>query len=205
LTATARPVGSFGAEDVGAGLLDAFGAVDSVALAPTIAITQAPPPLSRNRRPTIQFTANRPVSFSCAIDGGAPQPCASPFTVPAALSDGQHGIAVSGVDLGGRTGTSPVASFSIDTKAPQTTIAKHPPKLIRTRHRKVRASFRFRANEAGVVFACKFDRELLRFCKPRVSRRLEAGRHTLEVRAEDAAGNVDRTPALFHFQVKRVG
>jgi hypothetical protein len=205
LADSALPVGSFGPDDVGAGLIDAYGAVDALALAPTIAITQAPPALSRNRRPTIQFTANRPVSFTCAIDGGPPQPCSSPFTVPAALSDGQHGIAVSGVDLGGRTGTSPVASFSIDTKPPQTTIAKHPRKLIRTRHRKTRVAFRFRSNETPVVFVCKFDRELLRFCKPRVSRRLEAGRHTLEVRAEDAAGNVDRTPALFHFQVKRVG
>lgn len=205
LTATAHPVGAYGVDDVGAGLIDAYGAVDALALPPTIAITQAPQPLSRNRRPTIQFTANRPVAFSCAVDGAAAQPCSSPYMVPAALGDGRHGIAVSGVDLGGRLGTSPVASFTIDTRAPRTRIAKHPPKLVRTHRRKVREVFRFRSNEAGAAFVCKVDRGLLRFCRSRISRRFEVGRHTVEVRAHDAAGNVDRSPAVFHFRVKRVG
>jgi hypothetical protein len=205
LAATAHPVGPFGVDDVGAGLIDAYGAVDALALPPTIAITQAPQPLSRNRRPTIQFTANRPVAFSCAVDGSAGQPCSSPYTVPAALGDGRHGIAVSGVDLGGRLGASPVASFTIDTRAPRTRIVKHPPKLVRTHRRKVREAFRFRSNEAGAAFVCKVDRGLLRFCGSRISRRFEVGRHTVEVRAHDAAGNVDRSPAIFHFRIKRVG
>jgi hypothetical protein len=205
LAATAHPVGTFGADDVGAGLIDAYGAVDALALPPTIAITQAPQPLSRNRRPTIQFSANRPVTFSCAVDGGAAQSCSSPYTVPAALADGRHGIAVSGVDLGGRPGVSPVASFTIDTRAPRTRIVKHPPKLVRTHRRKVREAFRFRSNEAGAAFVCKVDRGLLRFCGSRISRRFEVGRHTVEVRAHDAAGNIDRSPAVFHFRVKRVG
>jgi hypothetical protein len=206
LTATSRPVGSFGPDDVGAGLVDAYGAVNALALAPTITITQAPLPLSRNRKPTIQFTANRPVAFSCAVDGAAAQPCASPFTVPSNLGDGQHGIVVSGQDLGGRVATSPVASFAIDTKAPRTRIVKHPPHVLRVRKgKKARATFRFRSNEPGASFVCKFDRDLLRFCKPTVTRRLKPGRHTFEVRAADAAGNVDPTPIVFHFQVKRVG
>lgn len=203
LLATAHPVGAFGVDDVGAGLIDAYGAVDALALPPTIAITQAPAPLSRNRRPTVQFSANRPVSFTCAIDGAAAQPCSSPYTLPV-LSDGRHGLAVSGVDLGGRVGTSPVASFAIDTRAPRTTIAKHPPKLIRTHRRRVRESFRFRSSEAGSTFVCKVDRGLLRFCGSRISRRFAAGKHVVEVRASDAAGNLDRSPAVFRFRVKRV-
>jgi hypothetical protein len=205
LASTARPVGAFGPEAVGAGLIDADAAVAALALPPTITITKAPEPLSRNRRPAIEFTANRPVAFSCAVDGGAAQPCTSPFTVPAALRDGQHGIAVTGTDLAGRVGNSGTASFRIDTKAPQTFIAKHPPKLIRTRHRRVRASFRFRSSETGATFVCKVDRGLLRFCGRRFSRRFSAGKHTLVVKARDEAGNVDRSPAVFHFRVKRVG
>jgi hypothetical protein len=205
LTGTARPVGAFGPTAVGAGLVDAFGAVDLLALPPTVTITKAPEPLSRNRRPAIEFSANRPVAFSCQVDGGAPQPCASPFVVPTALGDGSHGIAVSGVDLAGRTASSSTAPFAIDTKAPRTKIAKHPPKLIRTHRRKVRESFRFSANEADVTFVCKVDRSLLRFCARRISRSFGAGRHTLQVRARDRAGNVDRTPAVLHFRVKRLG
>ena len=205
LTATAHPVGAFGADDVGAGLIDAYGAVDALALPPTITITQPPQPLSRNRRPTVQFIANRPVAFSCAVDGGTPQPCASPFAVPVALRDGRHGFAVTGVDLAGRSGSSSAAPFTVDTRAPRTSIAKHPPKLVRTHRRKVREAFRFRSSEAGATFVCRVDRDLPRFCRARISRRFEAGRHTVQVKARDAAGNVDRTPAVFHFRVKRVG
>jgi hypothetical protein len=205
LTTTALPVGGFGANQVGAGLIDAFGAVAALAAPPLVTITQGPPPLGRNRRPTIQFTANRPVAFTCGVDGAVPQPCASPYALPNALRDGEHGIAVTGTDAAGRTGVSRVVMFTIDTRAPRTKIVKHPPKLIRTKRSKVRRVFRFRADEAGVVFVCKVDRDLARFCGQRISRRFKPGRHTLQVRARDAAGNVDRSPASFRFRVKRVG
>jgi hypothetical protein len=204
LGVSTRPVGAFGPTAVGAGLVDAFGAVAALAPPPTITITKVPPPLSRSRRPTIEFRANRPVAFSCEVDGGPAQPCASPFIVPAALADGSHVVAVSGVDLAGRGGSSATA-FAIDTKRPQTSIARRPPKLIRTRHRSVRARFRFRSNEAGARFVCKVDRGLLRFCGRRLSRRFGEGRHLVQVRAQDAAGNVDHSPAVFHFRVKRIG
>lgn len=205
LTGTAKLVGSFGANDVGAGLLDAFGAVASLLPPPMIKITKAPEPLGRNRRPTIEFSSNRPVVFSCAVDGATPQTCSSPFTVPLALLDGVHGVAVTGRDLADRVGSSGTAYFTVDTRAPRTTISRHPPKLIRTHRRKLRERFRFRSNEAGVVFVCKVDRGLLRFCGSRISRRFGAGKHVVQVRARDGAGNVDRTPAVFHFQVKRIG
>jgi hypothetical protein len=205
LTGTADPVGAFGPEAVGAGLVDAFGAVAALALPPTITVTKAPEPLSRNRRPAIEFSANRPVAFSCQVDAGPSQPCASPFVVPAPLADGSHGIVVSGVDLAGREGSSGSVLFEIDTTAPRTTISKHPPKLIRTHRRSVRGVFRFRSNEAGSTFVCKVDRGLLRFCARRISRRFGIGKHVVKVRARDRAGNVDRSPAVFRFRVKRVG
>jgi hypothetical protein len=205
LTATARPVGAFGPTAIGAGLIDASAALGELALPPTIAIAKAPRPLSRERRPAVEFVANRPVAFSCQVDGDAPQPCASPFVVPAALADGSHGIVVSGVDLAGREGRSSVASFVVDTRAPRTAIAKHPPKLLLTHRRRARGVFRFKADEIGATFVCKVDRGLPRFCSSRLARRFAAGRHTVRVRAEDGAGNVDRTPAAFHFRVKRIG
>jgi subtilisin family serine protease len=205
LTATAKPVGSFGRDDVGAGLIDAYGAVEAIALPPVVRMTRAPAPLSRIRQPTIEFSANRPVSFSCEIDGGAPLPCASPFRVPVPLADGSHGIAVRGVDVARRAGDSGSVSFEIDTRAPRTRIAKHPRKLIRTHRRRAAARFRFRSDEAGVSFVCKVDRGLLRFCGNRLSRRFGPGKHIVLVRASDAAGNVDRTPAVFRFRVERRG
>jgi hypothetical protein len=204
LGATARPVGAFGPTAVGAGLVDAYGAVAALALPPKITIAKAPAPLSRNRRPTIEFSANRPVAFSCEVDGGPAQPCASPFVVPAALTDGSHGIVVSGLDLAGRSGASGTAGFAIDTRAPRTSIAKHPPKSVRTHRRGVRGVFRFKSNEADVSFVCKVDRGLPRFCGRRISRRFGAGKHLVQVRARDRAGNVDRSAAVFRFRVRRV-
>jgi hypothetical protein len=204
LIASAHPVGAFGPDSVGAGLVDAYGAVQALALPPTVTITKAPEPLGRNRQPTIEFSANRPVAFRCEVDGGAPQPCASPYRIPIGLGDGSHAIAVSGIDVAGRRGTA-VAGFEIDTKRPRTKIAKHPPKLIRTHRRSVRARFRFVSNEPGVTFVCKFDRGLLRFCPRKISRRFGEGGHRVKVRARDRAGNVDRTPAVFRFRVERVG
>lgn len=202
---TALPVGAGSSEAVGAGLIDAYGAVAALALPPKISLTKAPEPLGRNRRPTIEFSANRPVSFTCQVDGGVPQPCSSPYTLPNPLADGPHGVAVSGLDRNGRQGSSGPYSFYVDTRAPRTRIVKHPRKLIRTKKRRSRVVFRFRSSEPDPVFVCKVDRGLLRFCGPRVSRRFGPGRHMLLVKARDKAGNVDRTPAVFHFRVKRVG
>lgn len=205
LLASARPVGAFGPTAVGAGLPDAFAAVNSVALAPAVTITKAPQPLGRDRRPTIEFAANRPVTFACALDGSTPTPCASPYRVPTNLRDGKHGFLVTATDAGGRVGASPVASFTIDTRAPRTKIAKHPPKLVRTGQPRARVEFRFRSSEGGAKFVCKVDRGLRRFCARKLVVRLEPGRHKVLAKAVDAAGNVDPTAAVFHFTVKRAG
>jgi subtilisin family serine protease len=99
----------------------------------------------------------------------------------------------------------PVTSSSADTSRPRTFFRRHPPKTIRTDGRKARAIFRFGSNEEGVTFVCRIDGGLPRFCAETLSRRFSLGRHTVRVRARDLAGNVDPTPAVFRFQVKRVG
>jgi subtilisin family serine protease len=203
LAATARPVGGFGPNDVGAGLVDALGAVTSVALPPTVSITERPPELGRNRRPSIGFAANRPATFACSIDGGGMQPCASPFVPSTPLSEGSHGFVVRATDIAGRSGQSELVSFRIDARAPRTFFRKRPPKTIRTRRRKAKAVFRFGSNEKEVTFICRVDGGLPRFCKPRFVRRYRIGPHVVRVKAQDAAGNVDRTPAVHRFKVKR--
>lgn len=204
LAASARPVGSFGVDAVGAGLLDAFGAVGRVALPPRVQITDPPPALSSDRTPSIGFAANRPASFSCSVDGGTLRPCESPFETDP-LSDGTHGFAVQGTDLAGRSGMSETVSFTIDTKPPNTFFRRHPPKVIRTEHRRAKAVFRFGSNEAGASFVCRVDGGPLRVCRARFVRRFKEGRHTLRVAARDRAGNVDRSPARFGFEVRRRG
>jgi hypothetical protein len=203
LAATASPVGAFAPDAVGAGLIDAYAAVNSVALPPKISITERPPALGKLRHPSIGFAANRPVAFTCSLDGGGLQPCSSPFLSPAPLADGVHGFVVQGVDVSGRVGTSEVVEFKIDSKPPRTFFRKHPPKTIHTQRRQAKAVFRFGSNERDVTFVCKVDAGFQRFCKPRLVKRFSVGKHVISVRARDAAGNVDPSPAVYRFRVKR--
>ena len=86
-----------------------------------------------------------------------------------------------------------------DTSPPNTLIVKAPARRIRTR----RARFTFRSTEAG-TFRCKVDRKAFASCRsPLILRGLKLGRHTLKVRAVDAAGNADPTPATRTFKVLR--
>jgi Ca2+-binding RTX toxin-like protein len=91
----------------------------------------------------------------------------------------------------------------VDTKPPRTRLAVHPPKRLVTRSGHRRVVFRFASSEAGSRFICRIDGRPFRTCTSPRAYVLGPGRHTFRVVAADQAGNVDRTPALFHFQIKR--
>ncbi len=92
---------------------------------------------------------------------------------------------------------------STDSSAPSTFFRRKPPRLVRTVRRRARAVFLFRSNEPGVEFLCQFDRKRYRKCGARFVRFFLRGPHVLRVRARDAAGNVDPTPAVYRFRAKR--
>jgi hypothetical protein len=172
--------------------------------APSVRITNGPASISSNSRPTFEFTSTRPVAFTCQVDGGTPQPCASPYVVPAKLADGGHGFVVTGKDAQGRTGSSGVYGFAVDTKAPRTKIVGHPKKTVTTRKHAVVARFRLKASESPVTFYCQFDKEPLRICPARFKHRFKKGKHAVRVRAKDQAGNIADKPTVFHFRVKEL-
>jgi hypothetical protein len=174
------------------------------AAAPSVRITNGPKSLGNENRPTFEFTASRPVAFTCQVDGGAPQPCASPYLVPSKLADGSHGFVVTGTDAEGRSGSSGVYGFTVDTKAPRTKFTGHPKKVVKTRKRAVVARFKLKASESPVTFYCQFDKEPLRICGKQFSHRFKKGKHAVRVRAKDAAGNLAATPTVFHFRVKEL-
>jgi hypothetical protein len=210
---------------VGAGMVNALAAIKAVggspvedlpshvvespeeeakAGAPSVRITNGPGALSNNSRPTFEFTSTRPVTFTCQIDGGAPQPCASPYLVPAKLADGGHGFVVVGKDAQGRTGSSGVYDFSVDSKVPVAKFAHHPKKVVTTRKRSVVVSFRLRASESPVTYYCQFDKEPLRICPAHFKHRFKKGKHAVRVRAKDQVGNIAEKPTVFHFRVKEL-
>jgi subtilisin family serine protease len=107
-----------------------------------------------------------------------------------------------GGSQGGSGTTSQQPRPAVDTTPPTTFFSKHPPKVVHTSQARVRAVFRFGSNEAGVTFFCRIDRTPFSPCPARLVRRFKRGRHIVRVKARDAAGNVDATPAVSRFAVR---
>jgi hypothetical protein len=82
-----------------------------------------------------------------------------------------------------------------DTVAPNTRITSKPAKRVRNR----RVTFRFIASEPGSTFRCKLDRRAWRPCSSPKTFKVKLGKHRFAVRATDAAGNSDATPAKYAF------
>src|SRR5439155_1295234 len=83
---------------------------------------------------------------------------------------------------------------TVDTTPPDTTITAAPP----ARSSSSTASFSFTATEADSSFACQLDGGAFAPCvSPQSYSGLANGSHSFQVRATDAAGNTDPTPASY--------
>ncbi|HEY6558805.1 MAG TPA: hypothetical protein VI072_16085 [Polyangiaceae bacterium] len=140
-------------------------------------------------------------SFECRIDGAPFTVCTRSFTT-APLAPGSHTLQVRAKDAVGNVDASPASyTWVIDTTAPDTTIATRPANPTSD----VTGDFTFTSNEAGVRFECSVDAAIFSACGSSFATLpLNPGTHGLRVRARDAAGNVDATPAQYTWQVTRV-
>ncbi|HET7508605.1 MAG TPA: S8 family serine peptidase, partial [Solirubrobacterales bacterium] len=166
LTGSASPVGVYGPDAAGSGLVDAFAAINGL-----------PGP----------------------IEGGdGPSEVVTPIEKAATVSPNG-----SGTPSGEATAPSPAPTPTPQpaAKAPETTILRHPRKLVRTSLARVRIVFRFGSNQRGATFLCKLDRSAFRACPARLVRRLAAGTHVLKVKARSVDGLTDPTPAAFRFRI----
>jgi hypothetical protein len=85
-----------------------------------------------------------------------------------------------------------------DCIAPETRLTKDAPKTTD----KSKVKFKFAADAADSTFECKADKKPYSPCSsPRTVKNLDQGKHTFKVRAIDAAGNVDPSPAKDKFKV----
>jgi len=93
----------------------------------------------------------------------------------------------------------PVGQPQADTTAPDTFIKKAP----KRKTAKTRARIRFASTEAGSTFECSLDRKGFKPCSsPLRVAKLRPAKHRLAVRAIDAAGNVDQTPAKVRWRIE---
>jgi hypothetical protein len=85
-----------------------------------------------------------------------------------------------------------------DTTAPQTKISSGPSGKTSSR----KAKFRFGSSESGSKLECKLDGKKWAACNsPKTYKNLKKGRHSFRVRALDAAGNIDSSPARRSWRV----
>lgn len=149
------------------------------------------------------FESSEEGGFECRFDSVNPAgwvPCDSPQTY-SGLADGSHNFEVRAVDLAGNVDPTPaVAGFAIDTTSPETAISSAPSGTIETSS----ASFSFEASELG-SFECRIDSNdpgaWSACASPQSYSSLADGGHFFEVRAIDALGHVDPTPAFAAFSI----
>jgi Tol biopolymer transport system component len=105
--------------------------------------------------------------------------------------DGTKTVHVQFRDRAGNVSTTVRDTIKLDTTPPSTTITSGPSAITRS----TSAKFGF-SSEAGARFQCSLDGAAFTSCSsPKGYTTLKNGRHTFKVRAIDAAGNVDATPA----------
>ena len=164
--------------------------------APKTVITGGPSGRTNDRTPVFTFRSGADVTFQCQIDGAAYQSCSSPVTTTP-LSDGAHSFTVGRSTRSSTSRPSPPSrSFTVDTVAPDTRFTKKAPK----RFFKKKVKFKFAASEAGAHFQCQLDGRAWRSCGATLKYGVQRGRHTIAVRAVDATGNADKTPARYKFK-----
>lgn len=94
--------------------------------------------------------------------------------------------------------TEPEPTLTAGTTTLDTTITATP----RDTSISTSASFSFTASQEGSTFECKLDTGSFESCtSPKRYTRLSRSLHTVSVRAKDAAGNVDPTPATFTWSI----
>jgi hypothetical protein len=167
---------------------------------PNVTITARPPAVTSSTSASFSFTADKaPVSFTCALDGGAPVACTSPYGF-GKVSQGKHAFVVAAKDEVGHVGQTSYG-WTVDTTPPTTTITGKPDKVTYNSS----ATFTFSANEQPVTFACQLDNTPPTACSGSKTYTGLAGNHTFVVRATDAAGNVETPGAGYSWTVEVIG
>jgi len=165
---------------------------------PETVITVAPEAVVASGDAAFEFLCDEnDCVFECSLDGAIYAACVSPFAV--AVTDGDHILAVRATDASGNVDdTSAEHSWRSDTTPPETTFDLTPAATAAASS----AAFEFSCNEASCDFECSMDgADYVPCLSPSVTLGLVDGTHTFDVRATDAAGNADASPATHMWSI----
>ena len=168
---------------------------------PDTNVTSGPEGTVRNASAAFEFASTEAGStFECSLDGGAFERCEEPKRYEG-LSEGPHVFQVRATDGTGNTDATPAQrAWTVDTAAPQTAITSGPEEGSTGSSNSV--TFEFNSTEPNSDFECSLDGGAFGACaSPQTYNGLENGQHTFRVRARDAVGNLDATPASRTFAV----
>ena len=179
--------------------------VDVTAPAAPVVTAPANGSATANATPAITGTAEANSTVTVTLDGvvagttTADAAGAWSFTPGIALSSASHTVSATSTDAAGNTSpTSNANTFTVDTVAPDTTIASGPTGVITSSS----ANFTFTSNDPTATFECSLDGGAFTACPAAFALTgLADGPHALAVRTRDAVGNVDATPANRTFTV----
>ena len=165
---------------------------------PDTTISSAPSNPTNSGSATFIFTGSDNVTapgnltFRCQLDGGGFSACVSPRSY-SGLAEGSHTFQVAAVDEAGNTDPTPAGfTWVVDLTPPDTILDSGPS----TTTISTTATFTFHSTESGSTFQCNLDAGSFTPCVSGQSYTgLALGSHTFDVKATDAAGNTDPTPA----------
>jgi len=181
---------------------------------PETTIDSGPSGPTNDNTPTFTFSSSDAGStFECRVDSDEFASCTTPHTT-GTLLDGPHTFEVRATDPAGNTDATPASrSFTVDAVAPQTSITSGPSGQFQPGPLDLNRppgpltndstpTFTFTSSEAASTFECRVDAGPFQACSsPLTTAHLADGQHTFAVRATDAVGNTDPTPASVSFTV----
>ncbi len=169
--------------------------------APNTAIDDRPPSASSSTEAEFTYEAPTATSYECKLDAAVFAACPAEGKTYSSLAQGSHTFQVRGVNASGPDPTPATYTWTVDTVAPTASVTNHPldPSPGKT------VSFRYSSNEGGSKFECRLAPLEAGFSacntQPKSYSNLADGAYEFDVRAIDAAGNVQAAPTVFTWTV----
>jgi hypothetical protein len=165
--------------------IDQKAAADYSSVNPTTRIDASIPAATQSTDATFTLSASRaPATFSCSLDGGSWGACATQVVLHG-VKPGDHVLRARATDRWGQTDAGGATfAWTVDHTTPDTALAMSGP-----------GTAAFSSTEAG-GFECRFDDGAWTPCTSPAT--VPAGNGIVSVRAVDAAGNADPSPANVH-------
>jgi DNA-directed RNA polymerase specialized sigma24 family protein len=156
--------------------------------APDTRIVSGPAHVSRESTATFAISSEAHATFECRLDDGSWSDCIS----ATGLKEGRHIMRARAKDKAGNVDRTPARWRWRVALLPETRIRSGPSGPVSS----TSATFRFNSDDPDFTFQCRLDMQIWKTCaSPQRFVSLSQGDHRFRVRARDAHGNLDPSPA----------